>query len=63
LSILASAHYLSATTSFVRHLIAIGELPFTKAGQRFVIDRLDLDGWLETHKQFVTPKLPKTEAA
>jgi excisionase family DNA binding protein len=43
-------HYLSATPCFIRSLIARGGLPFVKVGKRFVIDRLDLDRWLDSQK-------------
>ena len=45
-----AAHYLSATPCFIRSLIADGALPFVKVGKRFVIDRLDLERWLESQK-------------
>lgn len=50
LSIQLSATYLTVTPCFIRHLIAAGEIPFVLAGKRFILDRLDLDHWLESQK-------------
>lgn len=48
-----AAKYLSVTVCFVRALIATGEIPYVSAGKRFILDRLDLDQWLESQKQRV----------
>jgi excisionase family DNA binding protein len=47
-----AAAYLSTTVSAIRRLIFKSELPFTKLGKRFIIDRQDLDKWIEekTHR-------------
>ena len=48
-----AAKYLSVTACFVRALIASGEIPYVSAGKRFILDRHDLDKWLESRKQAV----------
>jgi excisionase family DNA binding protein len=51
LGIHEAAQYLSVTVCFVRALITTGEIPYVIAGKRFILDRLDLDRWLESRKQ------------
>jgi excisionase family DNA binding protein len=48
-----AAKYLSVTACFIRALIATGEIPFIVAGKRHILDRHDLDAWLEARKQKV----------
>jgi len=45
-----AAAYLSATVPAIRRLISKNELPYTKLGKRFIIDREDLDRWIEGKK-------------
>lgn len=45
-----AAAYLSTTVPAIRRLIHKQELPFTKLGKRFIIDRQDLDKWIERSK-------------
>jgi excisionase family DNA binding protein len=45
-----AAAYLSTSVKFIRALIWKRELQFTKAGKRFIIDRHELDRWLEANK-------------
>ena len=51
LTIQAAAEYLSVAVWAVREMIWRGELPFVKVGKRFVIDRSDLDAWIDGRKQ------------
>ena len=46
----AAAH-LGASVCFVRNLIWGGEIPFVRAGKRFVVDRADLDSWAVRKKE------------
>src|SRR6266478_570055 len=50
ITIQEAAAYLSTTVPAIRRLISTCELPFTKLGKRFIIDRQDLDKWLEKKK-------------
>jgi excisionase family DNA binding protein len=45
-----AAAYLSATVPAIRRLISKSELPYAKLGKRFIIDRQDLDKWIERKK-------------
>ena len=45
-----AAEYLSATAPAIRRLISQSELPNVKLGKRFIIDRQDLDRWIERKK-------------
>jgi excisionase family DNA binding protein len=58
LRIRAAADYLSAKEYFVETLLREGEIPFRILGKRRVIEKADLDAWLE--KQ---PKLIKERAS
>ena len=51
LDLKAAAAYLCATVCFVRGLIWAGEVPFVRAGKKFVIDRADLDAWALRSKE------------
>jgi excisionase family DNA binding protein len=42
--------YLSTTVPAIRRLISTCEFPFAKLGKRLIIDRQDLDKWLEKKK-------------
>jgi excisionase family DNA binding protein len=46
-----AAAYLSTTVPAIRQLIYKRELPFTKLGKRHIIDRQDLDKWIERKKR------------
>jgi excisionase family DNA binding protein len=50
ITIQEAAAYLSTTVPAIRRLISTRELPFTKLGKRFILDRQDLDKWLEKKK-------------
>jgi excisionase family DNA binding protein len=41
-----AAAYLSTSVKFIRQLIWKRELKYVKAGKRFIIDRNELDRWL-----------------
>ena len=51
ISIKEAAIYLSTTVPFIRTLIYRRELPFLKAGKKYVIDLADLDKWVDRHKR------------
>jgi len=50
LRIAEAATYLGATCWYVRSLIWAGGIPFLKLGKRFVIDRADLDAFINAQK-------------
>jgi excisionase family DNA binding protein len=50
LTIPEAADYMGATVWYVRTNIWAGELPATRRGKRFVIDRHDLDAFIERSK-------------
>jgi excisionase family DNA binding protein len=52
-TVLEAASYLSTTVPAIRRLISKGELPYLKLGKRFIIDRLDLDKFIERRKHVV----------
>jgi excisionase family DNA binding protein len=47
----AAAVYLGATVTFVRSLLWDGEVPFVRAGKKFIIDRNDLDAYMQRRKE------------
>ena len=51
LDVRQAAKYLGVTVWLIRNLIWRGELPAVLAGKRFIIDRHDLDLWLERQKE------------
>jgi len=51
LDLKAAALYLSVSVCFVRGLVWAGELPFVRAGKKFVVDRIDLDAWALRSKE------------
>jgi excisionase family DNA binding protein len=46
-----AARYLGSTISAVRALIWSRELPYVKIGQRYLIDRADLDAFIQKTKK------------
>lgn len=50
LTIRESAFYLSATVWFIRSKIWSGELPALTLGKRLVVDKVDLDRFVEKQK-------------
>lgn len=46
-----AAHYLGCTLWSVRELIWKGELPYTRFGKRFQVDRRDLDELVDRQKR------------
>jgi excisionase family DNA binding protein len=54
LRIADAAEYLSASVWFVRSLIWEDKIPFLHLGQRFVIDKADLDRFVDAAKQGAT---------
>lgn len=46
-----AAGHLGVTVSFVRALLWDGEVPFVRAGKRFIVDRIDLDAWAMRKKE------------
>jgi excisionase family DNA binding protein len=51
LTVKEAATYLSVTVYCIRDAIWSGDLPFLRAGKRFVVDARDLDLWAEARKQ------------
>ncbi len=50
-SIKRAALYCDAAIWRIRSAIWAGELPYIRSGKRFLLDRLDLDSWLERQKE------------
>jgi excisionase family DNA binding protein len=50
LTIKAAAAYIGATVWCVRQLIWGRKVPFVRLGNRYVIDRLDLDNFMQSQK-------------
>lgn len=50
LTVQEAAKYLSTTVPAIRQLIYRRELPFVKIGKRHIIDRQDLDRFIEREK-------------
>lgn len=46
-----AAAYLASRVWTIRSLIWSGELPRIRAGKRFLLDRADLDRWVERSKE------------
>ena len=44
--------YMSLSYWSLRELVLNGEIPHLKFGKKILIDRIDLDDWIETHKEF-----------
>lgn len=51
LTVEQAAEYAPCRVRTIRTLIWRGELPRVRFGKRFLIDRLDLDAYLEKHKE------------
>ena len=51
LSYRAATVYLSVGYSTVRHMVLSGTVPHIKSGRRVLIDREDLDDWIEKSKE------------
>jgi excisionase family DNA binding protein len=51
LTIPQAAAYVGASVKFIRSLIWKRELRYIKAGKRFVIDRAELDRWLDANQR------------
>jgi excisionase family DNA binding protein len=51
LTIPHAARYLSCSVKFVRSLIWKRELKYVKVGRRFIIDRHELDRWLNENQR------------
>jgi excisionase family DNA binding protein len=47
----AAASHVGSTVSFIRGLIWDGEVPYVRAGKKFVLDRADLDAWMAKQKE------------
>ncbi len=43
--------YMSLSYWSLRELVLNGEIPHVKFGKKVLIDRIDLDDWIETHKE------------
>lgn len=50
LTIQAAADYLSTTPWAIRSLIWGRDIAFLKLGKRYLIDRRDLDAWIDKNK-------------
>jgi excisionase family DNA binding protein len=51
MGVLTAARYLGVTSSFIRSQIWSGTLPAMMLGKRHIIDRKDLDSFLERQKE------------
>ena len=58
LTLLEAAHYLGCTIWSVRELIWKGQLPYTRFGKRFQVDRQDLDELVDREKRCEGTALP-----
>jgi len=47
----SASHYLSLSYWSVRTLVTNGEVPHVRFGKRILIDREDLDIWIDQHKE------------
>ena len=56
-----AAHYLGCTLWSVRELIWKGELPYTRFGKRFQVDRRDLDELVDREKRCEGTRQPNGE--
>jgi len=46
-----AAHYLGSTVWFVRSLVWNGDIPSCRMGKRLLIDRQDLDSFVDRQKE------------
>ena len=51
LTIDQAAVYVGRTREATQHLVASGKVPTVRTDRRVFIDRLDLDRWIEDHKE------------
>jgi excisionase family DNA binding protein len=51
LSVEQAAAYIGRTKDAVNHMIAASKLPTVKSDRRRFVDVMDLDRWIEDHKQ------------
>ena len=47
----SAGQYLSLSYWSLRELVLNGEIPHVRFGKKVLIDRIDLDDWIETHKE------------
>jgi excisionase family DNA binding protein len=52
LSLPDAAKYMGCTVWFVKILIWSRQVPVVKSGKRFLFDRRDLDGFIDSQKNF-----------
>jgi excisionase family DNA binding protein len=53
-SIPEAGYYLGRTVWAVREMIYAGKLPYIRDGRRMLLDRVDLDSWIENNRQRFT---------
>jgi excisionase family DNA binding protein len=51
LTIAQAAVYLGRTEKAAYHMVASGQLPAVRSDSRVMLDRLDLDAWIEANKR------------
>jgi excisionase family DNA binding protein len=51
LTVEEAAQYLGRTKAAIQHLIAARVLPVVKSDRRVFLDLMDLDAWIEKHKE------------
>ena len=51
LTIPQAACYIGASVKFVRSLIWSRQIKYIKAGKRFIVDRAELDKWLDANQR------------
>jgi excisionase family DNA binding protein len=55
LTVKDAATYLGRTEKAVRHLVATHSLPCVRTDARIMLDRQDLDRWIDNNKTFTLP--------
>jgi excisionase family DNA binding protein len=46
----SGAEYICVSVDVMRDMIKNGEIPFIRNGRRYLVDRVDLDKWIEKNK-------------
>jgi excisionase family DNA binding protein len=50
LNLREAAFYLGVSVWTLRGMLHNGDLPYVRAGRRLLVDRQDLDRWIDAHK-------------
>jgi excisionase family DNA binding protein len=59
LTLKTAGEYVSMSYWYIRELVLSGEIPHVKAGKKYLVDRSDLDAWIERNKRLKGEEIKK----